>query len=85
MFPLLVHQQTYLSLWPSAPLHHSSGGCPQIQRLQCGVYVGAVEEIVCVMCVGVAEGHSGAGCDLVSSLCKWSNVTKVKIGDPRGW
>ena len=33
--------------------------------------MGAVEEIVCVMCVGVAEGHSGAGCDLVSTLCKY--------------
>ena len=30
--------------------------------------MGAVEEIVCVMCVGVAEGHSG---DLVSTLCKY--------------
>ena len=28
--------------------------------------MGAVEEIV-----GVAEGHSGAGCDLVSTLCKY--------------
>ena len=33
--------------------------------------MGAVEEIVCVMCVGVAEGHSGAGCDWVSTLCKY--------------
>ena len=24
---------------------------------QCGVYVGAVEEMVCVVCVGVAEGE----------------------------
>ena len=23
------------------------------------------------LCVGVAEGHSGAGCDLVSTLCKF--------------
>ena len=23
------------------------------------------------LCVGVAEGHSGAGCDLVSTLCKY--------------
>ena len=55
----------------SDQLHHSSGVCPQIQRRQCGAYVGAVEEIVCVMCVGVAEGHSGAGCDLVSTLCQY--------------
>ena len=33
--------------------------------------MGAVEEIVGVMCVGVAEGRSGAGCDLVSTLCKY--------------
>ena len=33
--------------------------------------MGAVEESVGVMCVGVAEGHSGAGCDLVSTLCKY--------------
>ena len=52
-------------------LHHSSGACPQTQRRQCGAYMGAVEEIVCVMCVGVAEGHNGAGCDLVSTLCKY--------------
>ena len=59
-------------IYPSGhQLHHSSGVCPQIQRRQCGAYVGAVEEIVCVMCVGVAEGHSGAGCDLVSTLCKY--------------
>ena len=24
------------------------------------------------MCVGVAEAHSGAGCDLVSTLCKYN-------------
>ena len=59
-------------IYPSGhQLHHSSGVCAQIQRRQCGAYVGAVEEIVCVMCVGVAEGHSGAGCDLVSTLCKY--------------
>ena len=64
MFPLLVHQPTYLAIIS----HHSSGVCPQIQRRQCGAYLGAVEEIECV---GVAEGHSGAGCDLVSTLCKY--------------
>ena len=59
-------------IYPSGhQLHHSSGVCPQIQRQQCGAYVGAVEEIVCVMCVGVAKGHNGAGCDLVSTLCKY--------------
>ena len=34
---------------------------------KCGVYMGAVEEIVCV---GVAEGNSGDGCDLALTLCK---------------
>ena len=42
-------------------LHHSS----RIQELQCGAYVGAVEEIVYV---GV---NSGDGCDLVSTMCKY--------------
>ena len=30
------------------------------------MYVGAIEEMVCV---GVAEGHRGDRCDLVSTLC----------------
>ena len=56
-------------IYPSGhQLHHSSGVYPQIQRRQCGAYVGAVEDIECAMCVGVAEGHSGAGCDLVSTM-----------------
>ena len=47
-------------IYPSGhQLHHASGVCPQIQRRQSSAFVGAVEEIVCVMCVGVAEGHSG--------------------------
>ena len=33
--------------------------------------MGAVEEIVCGMCVGVAEGHSGDVCDLVSTLSNY--------------
>ena len=35
---------------------HSGGVCPQIQGWQCGAYVGAVEEMVCVVCVDVTEG-----------------------------
>ena len=32
----------------------------------------AVEELVCVVCVGVLQrGHSGDGCDLASTLCKY--------------
>ena len=69
MFPLLVRQPTYLSIWPSAPSFQR--GLSTNQRRQCGAYVGPVEEIVCVMCVGVAEGHSGAVCYLVSTLCKY--------------
>ena len=33
--------------------------------------MGAVEEMVCVVCVGVAEGRSGDRCDLASTLCKY--------------
>ena len=43
IIPLLVHQPAYLSIWPAAP------------SLQRGVYVGAVEEMVFVVCVGIAE------------------------------
>ena len=35
---------------------HSGGVCPQIQGRQCGAYVGAVEEMMCVVCVDVTEG-----------------------------
>ena len=30
--------------------------CPQIQGRQCGAYVGAVEEMMCVVCVDATEG-----------------------------
>ena len=33
--------------------------------------MGAVEEMICVVSVSVTEGHSGVGCVLVSSLCKY--------------
>ena len=32
--------------------------------------MGAVEEMICVVCVSV-RGHSGDGCDLASTLCKY--------------
>ena len=48
MFPLAVHQPASPSIWP--------GVCPQIQGRQCGAYVGAVEEMMCVVCVDVTEG-----------------------------
>ena len=59
IIPLLVHQPAYLSIWPAAPslqqgLSTNPGG------EQCGAYVGAVEEMVCVVCV-LQRGHSGDG------------------------
>ena len=34
--------------------------------------MGAVEEMMCVVCVDVTGGgHSGDGCVLVSTLCKY--------------
>ena len=65
--PLLVHQPAYLSIWPAAPSLQRV--YPQIQRCQCGAYVGAVEEIVCVWVL--QRGHSGDGYDLASTLCKY--------------
>ena len=64
-------------------LHHSCGVCPQ-----CGAYVGAVEEMVCVWVL--QGGHSGDECDLASTLCKndlrkgdlfvlsWARVRRVR-------
>ena len=55
MFPLVIHQ-------PASPSHLASsavtpgGVCPQIQGQQCGAYVVAVEEMMCVVCVDVTEG-----------------------------
>ena len=47
MLPLVVHQPAVQSL---------RRVCPQIQGRQCGAYVGAVEEMMCVVCVDVTEG-----------------------------
>ena len=33
--------------------------------------MGAVEEMMCVVCVSVTQGHNGDGCDLASTLCKY--------------
>ena len=53
--------------------------------------MGAVEEMVCVVCV-LQRGHSGDGCDLASTLCKydlregdlfvlsWARVRRVRRG-----
>ena len=56
--------------------------------------MGAVEEMMCVVCVDVTEieGHSGDGCVLASTLCKydlrkgdlfvlsWARVRRVRRG-----
>ena len=54
MFPLVVHQPASPSIWPAVQslrrgLSTNPGG-------QCGAYVGAVEEMMCVVCVDVTEG-----------------------------
>ena len=33
--------------------------------------MGAVEEMMCVMCVSITGGHSGDGCDLASTMCTY--------------
>ena len=33
--------------------------------------MGAVEEMMCVVCVDVTEGHSCDGCVLAPTLCKY--------------
>ena len=63
-WPLLVGGVRCSRLWSTSQLlrpsgqqcSHSGGVCPQIQGRQCGVYVGAVEEMMCVVCVDVTEG-----------------------------
>ena len=52
----------------------------------------AIEEMVCVVCVSVTEGHRGDGCVLASTLCKydlrkgdlfvlsWARVRRVMRG-----
>ena len=39
--------------------------------------MGAVEEMMCVVCVDVTEGYRGDECDLASNLCKYD----LKTGD----
>ena len=63
-WPLLVGGVRCSRLWSTSQLlrpsgqqcSHSGGVCPQIQGPQCGAYVGAVEEMMCVVCVDVTEG-----------------------------
>ena len=56
------------------------------------MYVGEVEEMMCVVCVDVTKWHSGDGCVLASTLCKydlrkgdllvlsWARVRRVRRG-----
>ena len=98
-WPLFVEGFRSSRLWftsqlisPSGQqLHHSSGVCSQIQGWQCDAYMGAVEEMVCVVCV-LQRMNSGDGCDLASTLCKydlrnwdlfvlrWTRVRRVRRG-----
>ena len=63
-WPLLVGGVRCSRLWSTSQLlrpsgqqcSHSGGVCPQIQGRQCGAYVGAVEDMMCVVCVDVTEG-----------------------------
>ena len=63
-WPLLVGGVRCSRLWSTSQLlrpsgqqcSHSGGVCSQIQGRQCGAYVGAVEEMMCVVCVDVTEG-----------------------------
>ena len=91
MFPLVVQQPASPCIWPA--VQSLRGVCPQIQGRQCGAYVGAVEQMMCVVCVWMLQrGHSGDGCVLASTLCKydlrkgdlfvlsWARVRRVRRG-----
>ena len=67
--PVVVHQPASLPIWPavqSFPRALSTN--PGVEY---GAHVNAFEEIICVMYVIVQMGHSGDGCDLASTLCKY--------------
>ena len=67
MFPLVVHQPPPQPIWPA--VQSLWRVCPQIQGSQCGAYVGAVEEMMCVWML--QRGHSGDGCVMASTFCKY--------------
>ena len=69
MFPLVVHQPASPSIWPA--VQSLRRGLSTIQGRQFGAYVGAVEEMMCVVCGMLQRGHSGDGCVLASTLCKY--------------
>ena len=68
MFPLVVHQPASPSIWPA--VQSLRRGLSTNPGVTSGAYVGAVEEMMCVVCVDVTEGHSGDGCVLASTFCK---------------
>ena len=47
------------------------------------MYVGAVEEIMCVVYVIVTKGYSGDGCDLASTLCEYDSELLMCGGSVR--
>ena len=75
------------SITPAGSVHKSRG-----DNVVRNAYVDEVEEIMCVVCVSVTEGHIGDGCDLASTLCKydlrkgdlfvlsWARVRRVRRG-----
>ena len=54
IFPLVVHQPAFPSIWPAV---HSLRGLSTNPGRQWGAYVGAVEEMMYVVCVSVTEGE----------------------------
>ena len=58
MFPLVVHQPASPSIWPAVQsLQRGLSTKPKVTMwCVCGAYVGAVEEIMCVVYVSVTEG-----------------------------
>ena len=68
--PHVVHQPASPSIWPAVAVT-PAGLSTNPGVTMCVRMVGAVEEMMCVVCVDVAEGHSGDGCVLASTLCKY--------------
>ena len=83
-WPLLVGGVRCSRLWSTSQLlrpsgqqcSHSGGVCPQIQGRQCGAYVGAVEEMMCVVCVDVTEVE--VVCNPIM-MGRWSELMVVGV------
>ena len=54
MFPLVVHQPASPFIWPA--VQSLRRGLSTNPGAQCGAYMGAVEDMMCVVCVDVTEG-----------------------------